>query len=227
MAYFSLRLVVEGSRARAILNADRMLRLEAVLGLDHELGLQHVAAANPLVRAAGNLSYVWLHWPVLALALVVSYARDRHRYRRLRDTLFWSGLVGIVLFAVDPEAPPRFLPGHTGTVSEAARRLYLGFPLSWSNPYASFPSFHVGWTLVACITVASVVQGRVARAIALVPAAAVTVAVVTTGNHIVGDVLVGAAIAMVTWWLVGRQSPALRSGRRPCEPVGAASARAV
>lgn len=140
------------------------------------------------------MSYVWLHWPFLIAVLFGLYHRNRACYLRLRRALVGSGAVGLVLFWAVPTAPPRFMPGFEGTVSDDARRHFLRYPLAWANRYAAFPSFHVGWTLIACLALAATVS-RGVRWMSLVPALLVGLAVVATGNHYIVDAVVGAVIA--------------------------------
>jgi membrane-associated phospholipid phosphatase len=199
LVYFGGRIIFEGSTARSTANARRLLELEAAIGIDVEAAIQDLAVDNVLLRTIGNLSYVWLHWPLLIAALVLLFLRDPAHYRQLRDALFASGAVGLVLFAVLPMAPPRFMPGFVGTVSDDARRHYLDYPIEWANRYAAFPSFHVGWTLVACLAVVASLGPHRWRAIALVPALLVGVSVITTGNHYLLDALAGAAIALAAY----------------------------
>ena len=95
----SLRALVEGSDARSFGNAERLLDLEATLGIDIEARLQELALDSDVVRVLGNLSYVWLHWPLLVAALVLLYLRDPPHYRQFRNALFVSGSIGLVLFS--------------------------------------------------------------------------------------------------------------------------------
>jgi hypothetical protein len=203
IVYFGVRLIVEGDSATALANADRVIRFEEWLGIDVEQGVQSVVVDRPILRAVGNASYVWLHWPLVIAVLIVVFRRDRGVYVRLRRALVASGAVGLLCFWLMPTSPPRFLSGFEGTVSDAARTHYLRYPLSWANPYASFPSFHVGWTLIACLALASTLESPVARVAVMVPAVLVGFAVVSTGNHFVLDAAVGAAIALVAYLLVG------------------------
>jgi membrane-associated phospholipid phosphatase len=196
--YFGGRVIVEGSESRGLVNADRLLRFESALGFDIEGSVQELALDSAVVRELGNLSYVWLHWPLLLVILTVLFTRERQTYIALRNAMFVTGLIGLVLFAVFPEAPPRFLEGYVGTVDEGARRHYLPVPLSWTNRYAAFPSFHVGWTLVACLALESTLR-RSWRIVAMVPAVLVGVAVVVTGNHYVMDALAGTVLALVAF----------------------------
>ena len=194
--YFGVRVVVEGSAAEATTNAERLMRVERWLEIDVEQSIQQVALDSSLVRSIGDLSYVWLHWPLLIAVLAVLFHRDYGLYRRLRNAMFASGAVGLVLFTLVPMSPPRFMPGFVGTVSDDARRHYLTYPLSWTNRFAAFPSFHVGWTLIACLALAAMLHSRPLRVLAVVPAVLVGIAVITTGNHYVIDSLVGGAIAL-------------------------------
>lgn len=201
--YFGLRVVVEGDRATAVRNAERLLELEARLGIDVERDVQSVVLDHGVISSALSWSYVWLHWPLLIVAMLFLTFRAPAVQARFRTALLLSATVGVVLFATIPMAPPRFMPGFVGTVSDAARRHYLPYSLDWTNQFAAFPSYHVGWTLVACLAVAGVVASRW-RWLLAVPATLVAVAVVGTGNHYVLDSATGAVLALAAWWLAGR-----------------------
>ncbi len=206
VVYFGGRVLVEGSRSRAVSNAETLIDLEARLNIDVEASLQQHALDSDIIRIAGNLSYVWLHWPLLLVATLLLFFRDPPHYRQFRNALCVSGSVGLVLFATFPMAPPRFMPGFVGTVSDDARRHYLDYPLSWANQYAAFPSFHVGWTLLACLAVAASVDRRWVKVVAVIPAVLVGMSVVTTGNHYILDSVAGALIALVVYERFGRVS---------------------
>lgn len=205
--YFGVRVVVEGSAGPSDRNADWILRLEDSLNIDIEHTMQDLALESGVLRALGNFSYVWLHWPLLIVALVIVFTRDLDRFVQLRNALMVSGAVGLVLFWLFPVSPPRFMSGFVGTVSPEARRHFLDFPVSWSNQYAAFPSFHVGWTLIACLAVAATFTGRATRIAILMPAALVAISVVTTGNHYVTDATMGAVIALGAYSWFGRRAP--------------------
>jgi hypothetical protein len=214
VVYFGGRVLVEGSAERSTRNAQRILDVEQRIGLDVELGAQDLVLDNEVLRTLGNLSYVWLHWPLLITVLIVLFHRSRIRYVQLRNSLIASGLVGLVLFSVFPAAPPRFMPGYEGTVSDAARRHYLDYPLSWTNQFASFPSFHIGWTLLACLALAATFDSFRRQALALIPALLVCLAVITTANHYVLDTIVGVVISFWAYALFGRRHELATFGLR-------------
>jgi hypothetical protein len=199
LVYFGVRLAVEGSTAEAEANADRIIRFERWLGIDVERGAQDLVLDHGWLRSLGNASYVWLHWPLLIAVMIVMFGRDRALYLRLRRALCASGAVGLLFFWLMPTSPPRFMPGFEGTVSDAARTHYVGYSLSWANQYASFPSFHIGWTLIACLALAASLKSRTARVAALAPAVLVALAVVTTGNHYVVDAVAGTVFALAAY----------------------------
>jgi hypothetical protein len=212
LAYFGLRVVVEGDRPTAVRNAERLLDLEATIGIDVERDVQGWVLGHDALRTVVSAAYVWLHWPLLVVAMTYLALRAPAVMARLRDALIASAAIGVVLFALVPMAPPRFMPGFVGTVSDDARRHYLPYPLDWTNQVAAFPSYHVGWTLITCVAVASVVRNWSARFAVLTPAAAVAVAVVGTGNHYVLDSVAGALLAVAAWWARGRVGRRHRSG---------------
>jgi hypothetical protein len=203
--YFALRKLIEGDVETATRNADRLLRFEAVLGIDVEHTVQHFVLKHPLLSDVCNDIYVGLHWPFLIFTFVILFFRDQRAFRRLKDALIASGAVGLVIFATFPVSPPRFMPGFVGTVSQSERQHFLPYPASWSNRVASLPSFHVGWTLTAAIVLATTLRSPVLKFIALLPGPLVAIAVIATGNHYVIDVVVGSGLALGALTMVSRR----------------------
>lgn len=204
--YFGVRKLVEGTPDTATRNADRLLRFEQAIGIEFEHSLQRLVLDHPVLVDWSNHFYVWLHWPFLIFALVLLFIRDRRAFQQLRDTLIASGAMGLVVFAVFPVSPPRFMPGFVGTVSQTERQHFVQYPASWSNRVASLPSFHAGWTLVAAILLATMFRSRIVKVIALLPGPLVALAVITTGNHYVIDVLVGVGLSLAVLAIVSRRA---------------------
>ena len=221
--YFGLRLLVEGDEATATRNAERLLDLEDGLGIAIERDVQSWVLDHDLVRWTLSASYVWLHWPLLLAAMTYLTLRAPSVQVRLRNALIASGAVGVVFFTFLPMAPPRFMPGFVGTVSDAARRHYLPYSLEWTNAFAAFPSYHVGWTLVACLALAGVVRRGWPRVVVLTPAVLVAAAVVGTGNHYVLDTVAAAVLALTAWFLAGRPQDQPGSEQPGSGPPGSAS----
>jgi hypothetical protein len=201
--YVAIRAVIEGSPGRSEANARVLLGVERALGLDWERGIQDVVLDHDRLVAAADFVYVWAYWPFVFSGLALVHLLDRPRYVRLRNALFVAGGVGCVVFATIPVAPPRFMPGYVGTVSDAARSHHISGAPRFVNRYAALPSFHAGWTLLVSLVLASCLASRWARAVALVPGTAMSFAVVATGNHYVVDVVAGHAICLGAFAVVG------------------------
>lgn len=150
-------------------------------------------------RNLANWIHMWGHWPVIGTVLVALYIRNRRNYVVLRNAMFLSGAVGLVIFALWPVAPPRLLPAGDGFIdtvtvwSDAYRVLQ---PPALVNKYAAMPSFHFGWNLLVGIVVWKSFGQRTARAFAIAGPLLMATAVVATANHYVLDFIVGGAIAL-------------------------------
>ena len=192
-AYTTLRILVEGSRERAIENAETVLRVERALGLDWELSAQEWTLARPTLTGFWNFAYEWVYWPSVAIALVLLWNTDRRRYVLLRNTVLISATMGLFFFGLFPVSPPRFLDGYVDTLAEYGDRL-VAERSQFVNEYAAVPSFHVGWPAVAGVIVAWSMGRAWVWALALTPALLLAPAVVFTGNHFVIDILIGLAV---------------------------------
>lgn len=212
-AYFGVRGLTEGAVDIAQTNADRVLGLEQSLGIAYETGVQDMAAAFDLLVDLGNWVYIWCHWPVILGTLLWFAWAHRGEYLLLRNAMFISGAIGLVIFATFPVAPPRLLgPEFIDTVSERSRAYRVLQPPAFTNQYAAVPSFHFGWNLLVGIGWFRVWEGRWWRGAGVLMPLAMGWAVVVTGNHWVVDVAAGGAIAVfgllvARWraWRVARQ----------------------
>lgn len=213
VVYSALRIVVEGPFDRASANSERILALERLLGIDGERAAQAWVVDRPRLVAFWNAIYVWLYWPSVGVALLWLFHVDRARYRLLRNALLVSAAIGLVVFAVFPVAPPRFLDGYVDTVAQGGGRV-SGRGDELLNLHAAVPSFHVGWPALAGFVVASRVRRAGPALAAFVPAVLLAGAVVFTGNHFVVDVVAGVAVVAGAHALAGR-IPAAELGRPP------------
>jgi membrane-associated phospholipid phosphatase len=109
-----------------------------------------------------------------------------------------SGVIGLVIFASFPVAPPRLAePGvvvDTVTLHSHAYRVLQ--PAAFTNPYAAMPSLHVGWNLLVGITLARTSRSRAVRLFGWLMPVAMVLAVVLTANHYLLDAVCGALIAL-------------------------------
>lgn len=206
LLYFAVRGQTEGGRARAVANGFDLVAFERLLGLDVEAGLQSLVLPHHWAVTLANWVYIWGHWPVITATLVWLYRTRRFDYLLLRNALFLSGAIGLVIFVSYPVAPPRLLPaGYVDTVTELSTSYRVLQPPSLVNKYAALPSLHVGWNLLIGVAVFRTGAGRWARLFGVVSPAAMVAAVVLTGNHYVVDAILGAIVALtglaLSFWL--------------------------
>jgi hypothetical protein len=196
LLYFAVRGYTEGSQARAVQHGFDLLRFERRLGVDLELGLQALIVERHWVVAAANWVYIWGHWPVIALSLTWLHRRHRLDYLVLRNGLFISGAIGLVIFAFYPVAPPRLVPlPLVDTVTQFSTSYRLLQPAGLVNKFAAMPSLHVGWNVIVGFTVYRVARSKLVRACSAALPVLMAVAVVATANHYVIDGVVGTVVA--------------------------------
>jgi hypothetical protein len=198
LLYFGVRGLTQGSRAAAVAHGLGVLRFERMLGIDVEATAQSWLLENRAFVTLANWVYIWGHWPVIVLTLLWLHRRHRGHYLLLRNAMFASGAIGLVIFATDPVAPPRLLAaGLVDTVTELSNSYRVLQPPALVNKYAAVPSLHVGWNLLVGIVVFRATANRFVRFVAVLSPVAMFAAVVLTANHYLVDGLVGMAVALV------------------------------
>jgi len=207
VAYFGVRGLTEGDLDTAVRNAERLVAVERLLGLDLEGRLQAVVLSVPFVTTVANWVYIYGHWPLIAVVLCWLAIRHRPVFLRVRNAMLVSGGIGIVIFAMLPVAPPRLAGlGLMDTVTERSNSYRVLQPAAFTNQYAALPSLHVGWNLVVSLAVILATRRVFLRVLAVAVTLSMDAAVVLTANHYLLDVVAGLALAGGAWVLVGRGS---------------------
>ena len=201
-AYMAVRALTVGSESSALANAGTLLEFERALGFEWEASLQQAALDHDWLISAANWMYSFAYWPMLIATLIYTYVWQRHLFRRFRNALFVSGGIGLFVFALYPVAPPRFLSGYVDTISDAARHSYIAHPEWLINENAALPSFHVGWVALCSVLLFSVIERPLMRVIISLPAVAMAVTVVITGNHYVVDIVAGVVVSLTAYWVI-------------------------
>jgi hypothetical protein len=207
--YFTARGLTEADPGRAVAHARRVVEFEQWARLYREPELQQLVIGHDSVVAVLNWIYIWGHWPVIAMVLIWLLRCHREPYRLLRNALFISGTIGVVIFILFPVAPPRLAGlGFVDTVSLKSHSYRVLQPPGFVNQYAAVPSLHVGWNLLIGISVARHARAWLARLFGLLIPIAMTASVVLTANHYLVDALLGAIVALVgllaASWLMRR-----------------------
>ncbi|MFI7065248.1 phosphatase PAP2 family protein [Kribbella sp. NPDC050124] len=218
--YFGVRGLMETRTDLAFRNADRVVDLERSVGVFAEPQLQSAVLPHNWLVEALSYVYIYGHWPVLALTLLWLIVRHRHEYSRFRNAMLISGAIGLVIFAVFPVAPPRFLAwyGFVDTVTEQTSAYRVLQPPAFVNQYAAVPSLHFGWNLLIGIAWATLAGHWLVRLFGWLMPLAMLAAIVLTANHYLFDGLAGGAIALLALLAatrLARRRPAQTPVRRP------------
>ena len=226
--YFLVRGLIDSRIAVAFRNAEHVVRIEQSAGLFVEPDLQDVVVQRGWLVDAANYVYIYGHWPVVALTLAWLLVRHRDAYGRFRNAILISGAIGLLIFALFPVAPPRFLDGYgfVDTVTEQTTAYRVLQPPAFINQYAAVPSLHFGWNLLMGIAWAGLAGSWVGRLFGWLMPPAMLAAIVLTANHYVLDGIAGGLIALLGLVLATRimttqsDRPAGGRVRSPRRPVG-------
>ncbi|WP_191089798.1 phosphatase PAP2 family protein [Nesterenkonia ebinurensis] len=210
--YFGVRNLTEGDVVTATRNAELLIDVQEWLGINVELEFQDWALSIPGVLELMNWIYIWGHWPVIAAVLGWLAWKRRDAFLVYRNTLLISGLVGMLIVATFPMAPPRLLDlGFLDTVSMHSEAYRVLQPPSFTNQYAAMPSFHFGWDLLMGIALVREAPACWTRCIGVVLPVLMLLSILITGNHFFLDAVVGGGIVVVAlaaaqWYQQARQS---------------------
>lgn len=197
-AIYILAREVSGGRPAGMHNAAGLLDLERDLGIHVEADV-HGALDQPVPAAILGALYVVAQFVVVPGTLLFLSYRAPHVFRRLRATLLVSWVIGAVVAAFLPVAPPRMAdPGVVTTLGDRASPL-LDSSLATAiyNPLAAVPSMHVAFAVAVGVSWAALSTTWPSRALALTWPVVVSFVVIATGNHYVLDVVAGVvAIAL-------------------------------
>jgi membrane-associated phospholipid phosphatase len=203
LAYFGVRGLTQGSLAAAVDHAQDVLAVENAIGIAWEDFLQDLILRNDWLVAAANWVYIYGHWPVVIGVLVWLFVRHHDTYFTLRNAMFISGAIGLVVFMAFPTAPPRLVDlGLIDTVTEKSSSYRALQPPGLLNKYAAMPSLHFGWNLLVGVVIVRVTRRTLVRVFAVALPIAMAFAVVMTANHYVLDVIAGGIVALVGLALV-------------------------
>lgn len=198
LLYFGIRGMTQGAESVAVRHGFDVLHLERRLGLQVEGHVQDLVVDRRWLVDISNWIYIWGHWPVIAATLMWLHHAHRREYLLLRNAMFVSGAIGLVIFVTFPVAPPRLLPGgFVDTVTEHSHSYRVLQPPTLVNKYAAMPSLHAGWNLLVGISLFRTNHRWAMRVLAVLSPLLMTYAVVATANHYVLDPIVGALVVLV------------------------------
>lgn len=227
LCYFGVRGATEGAIGIADRNAGWILDLERQLLIDLEQRIQSPLLDHRLLLDVANWVYIWMHWPLITITLLWLVIRHRPTYFQLRNAIFISGAIGMVIYASFPATPPRlFDSAFIDTVTRHSHSYRVLQPPGLVNKYTAMPSLHMGWNLLAAITWFRAGSTRWRLVPVVMMPLMMAWATVATANHWVLDVLAGCTVALTglaietarqRWWSGRATLRAAASGEAPAE----------
>jgi hypothetical protein len=184
-------------------NARTVVDVQRSVGLDVEAGLQAALGSWWIFKAANW--YYLVHFPVTVAVLVGSYffAR-RSKFNQLRNSLVGATSVALLVHVRYPLAPPRMLDGYLDTAAAFGPNPYALPGSDSANQFAAMPSMHVGWAVLVALVLWSASSRPWVRVAGICHAIITSTVVIVTANHYVLDVLIGAGLALIAWFLMGQ-----------------------
>jgi PAP2 superfamily protein len=205
-------------------NAERVIRLERVVGLYHEVSIQELFLPYRWFIQFWNTYYGIAHFVVTVGAFIWMFRCGRHSFPRWRNALALTTALAIVGFSLFPLMPPRLLNndgiyGGDRVATEQGRENFgyvdtldeYGGPWSFdsgtmqrvSNQYAAMPSLHIGWATWSAIALWPLLHRWWLRAAVLAYPMVTLLVIIVTANHYwidaVGGLVIFAVGAIVGW----------------------------
>ena len=197
-AYFLVRGLTEGKPGVAFDHAGHLIDAEKVLGLHHEAQLQQPIVDHQWLVNVVNWTYIWGHWPLIAVVASWLFVARRPTYYTFRNAFLISGGIGLLIFALYPVAPPRLAdPSITDTVTLYSDAYRVLQPPPLVNQYAALPSLHFGWNLLIGIVLFRAAPRNDVRGFGLVLPIVMWLSVILTGNHFIIDTIAGGFVALL------------------------------
>ncbi len=209
----------------AMHNGRDVLAAEEVLHLNIESTANHWAAAHHTFSTLMVWWYQYSHITGTMIVLACCYLFSPQIYRSARNSLVLTNCVGMLVFLVIPVMPPRLLPGG-GFIDSVA---VAGFGVDHGGPvepaqFAAMPSLHLAWATWVAVVAFTMLRGTAKRGLVFIYPAITTIAVITTANHYVLDVIAGVTLTMATCSICGLVKHARASlFELPVEPARVAA----
>jgi diacylglycerol O-acyltransferase len=199
----------------ALGHASGILHLERVLHLDPELTLNRWLAGHHTLGLVVSDYYDNAHFIVTLGLLGWLWWQRPDLYRPLRNSLVLINVFGFIVFWRYPVAPPRMLVGDGFSDIVASTHAFgswhTGKLAADANQLAAMPSLHLAWAAWCGLVLWRISAGRLLRALAIFYPCLTALAVLSTGNHFLADVLAGVltmalAVLVVEAWRRYRMS---------------------
>jgi hypothetical protein len=190
----------------ALGNARGVLHVESLLHIDPELALDRWLAGHHTLGLILSDYYDNAHFIVTLSVLGWLWWRRADLYRPLRNSLVLVNVLGFIVFWRFPVAPPRMLDGFTDVVASthAFGSWHSGTLASHANQVAAMPSLHIAWAAWCTLALWRASERRSVRALAVAYPCLTGLAVLSTANHFLLDIVGGLLVLALAVLLVGR-----------------------
>ncbi len=208
--YFVLRGQAPGNDNFAVAFTVHLVDFEKALHIFWEPTIQEWSIQYHPVQEIANGIYAYAHFPVLAIVGAWLWFRGRDRFLFMRNTMFISMVIGLVFYYTLPAAPPRLMAlhghdlGFVDTVFGGNTSVSYDQPSLLLNNYAAIPSFHFGWIALASMVVWVNTRNTWLRGIAIAVSALMLWAIVASANHLFVDMVLGAVVVGISWYVARR-----------------------
>lgn len=192
--------------ALALAHGRSILSFERSLGIDPELSLNRWLGHHHTLGTIASYYYDNAHFAVTLGLLGWLWWRRADIYRPLRNALVAINVLGLLVFWLCPVAPPRMLLGSGFSDVVASSHTFgswhTGSLAADADQFAAMPSLHLAWAAWCGLAIWRLSPRWWARALAVLYPCSTTLAVLSTGNHYLLDVLAGVATCAVAVGLV-------------------------
>jgi hypothetical protein len=216
LLYFGVRGLVADRPEAAYLHSKDILELQRSLGFLWEDDMNAWIADKKFWAQVMNLTYFYLHLPVIIPFGIWMYYFRRGKYTLTRDSFLTSGAIALVIYWLYPVAPPRELgelaarfdpnaPAYVTTWVDTLQK-YLGYAYdtqstrAFVNPYAAMPSLHFGWDLLLGLGIIRAFRGTAlvwpAVFVGVFLPASQVLSITLTANHYFLDAAAGGVVAV-------------------------------
>lgn len=206
----SNKIAADGVPEQAFQNAERVIRLERILGLYHEETIQDWFLPWRAFIQFWNTWYGTAHFFVTILVFALLFWKRPGVFPQWRNSLAFMTALAIIGFALFPLMPPRLLDtpcdeyggacilsdlrnndDGTGSFGYVDTLAEYGGPWSFdnetmadiSNQYAAMPSMHIGWSTWCAVAIWPLLRRRWQRVLVLLYPLVTLFCIVVTANH--------------------------------------------
>ena len=199
LIYFFIRGAVANELHEAMAHSHAIIHLEQQLGIFREPSLQRLLAKNVVEIQFWDLVYFWGHAPAIAVVAVWLYRFRRPQYSIIRNAFLVSAVIGLLIYATYPVAPPRLISGF-GFVDTMQRYSSVSYQAQsmkpFVNPFAAVPSLHFGWSFLIAVGLAMAIRNPLRWVLVVLLPSLMFLTVVATANHFFFDIVSGFVVCL-------------------------------